>query len=75
MKVTKQQLKQIIKEELEMVKEAQNMEWVDIYVTKIKDHLESEQVEGRGALMQHITALANAAKGEQINNENHKKTT
>jgi len=64
MKVTKQQLKQIIKEELEMVKEVQGKEWVDLYVTNIKNHLEKQQTEGRGQLMQMINALALAAKGE-----------
>ena len=65
MKITKQQLKDIIKEELEMVKEVevQGKEWVDIYVAQINDHLEEMNTEGRGYVMQLIKALAMAAKG------------
>jgi len=64
MKITKQQLRQIIKEELEMVKEVQGKEWVDEYVARINDHLEKQNTEGRGVLMQMIKALAAAVKGE-----------
>jgi len=64
MKLTKQQLKQIINEELEMVKEVQGKEWVDSYVNRIENHLDEHQVEGRGGLMKLIKSLATAAKGE-----------
>ena len=84
MKITKSKLKQIIKEEFEMVKEAQGKEWIDVYVMGIQQHLKKYQVEGRGTVMAAIKRIAGAAgwippedRGPQRkhHNENHKVTT
>ena len=65
MKITKTKLKQIIREEFETIKEVQGKEWVDVYVARIQNHLDEKHTEGRGMLMELVTALARAAKGEQ----------
>jgi len=44
--------------------EVQGKEWVDVYVTAIKNHLEEQNTERRGWVMRMINALALAAKGE-----------
>ena len=59
MKITKEQLKQIIKEELT---EVQGKEFVDEYVERIRNALEGHQK--RPEVMKMVTALANAAKKE-----------
>ena len=63
MKITKQKLKQIIKEELQLNEITPDREWVDVYVARIQNHLNDKNTEGRGALMQMVIRLANAAKG------------
>jgi hypothetical protein len=64
MKITKTQLKQIIKEELEMVKEDQSMIWVDRYVESIEAHLRSNHVPEWGKVMEMVNVLARNVKGE-----------
>jgi len=62
MKITKRQLKRIIKEEFEMVKEALGKEWIDVYVMSIQQHLDMYEVPERGTVMKAVNALAAAAK-------------